>query len=111
MGEAVEAWRKQNAQGHCPAPGATKEEWLQGYPVSQFAKLARQSNLLYVAVMDCSGALCSHQKSDVWDRGWCTSAMKKRQFVNVDVAGRLIPALWTMFDAYLRWRVVLDVQD
>lgn len=102
--EAKDAWRQQSAQGQCPAAGATQEEWLQGYPVSQFAKLARQANLLYTAVMDCSSARCDRKMDDVWDRGWCTSQLKKNRFVSVDVSGRLLPVLWAIFDGYLRWR-------
>ncbi|CAE8581780.1 unnamed protein product [Polarella glacialis] len=104
--EARAMWKQQDAAGMCPISGATNEEWLQGYPVSQFAKLARQANLLYTAVMDCSGSVCDRQQSadGVFDRGWCTGDTKKRQFVEVDIPNKLIPTLWAIFDGYLRHR-------
>ncbi|CAK0867971.1 unnamed protein product [Prorocentrum cordatum] len=104
--EAVDAWRRDSAAGRCPAAGATDRRWLQGFPVSQFAKLARQANLLYTAVMDCSESDCpGRQMGDVWDRGWCTAAdVKKRRFVDVDIEDHLVPTLWAIFDGYLRWR-------
>jgi len=102
--EAVDAWRRQSAAGECPAPGVSRQEWLQGYPTSQFAKLARQANLLYTAVMDCSRTTCNREMGDVWDRGWCTSEAKKARFVDVDVRGRLLPTILAVFDGYLRWR-------
>lgn len=100
--EAKDLWQKQAAAGHCPEQGATKEDWLQGFPVSQFAKLARQANLLYTAVMDCSGAECTRQQGDVFDRGWCSSDTKKRRFVDVDVAGKLLPVIWAVFEGHLQ---------
>ena len=69
----------------------------------RFAKLARQANLLYSAVMDCSGAECHRQQDPgEYDRGWCNSDVKKREFVEVDVTGKLIPTLWVIYDEYLR---------
>eukprot|EP00933_Yihiella_yeosuensis_P078811 TRINITY_DN9071_c5_g1_i1.p1 TRINITY_DN9071_c5_g1~~TRINITY_DN9071_c5_g1_i1.p1 ORF type:complete len:148 (-),score=31.01 TRINITY_DN9071_c5_g1_i1:668-1111(-) len=102
---AMQKWKQQASDGLCPAPGTTAEEWLQGYPTSQFAKLARQANLLYTAVMDCSGTSCPSKQPEggAWDRGWCVSNLKKRRFVEVDIAGKLIPTMWSIFDEYLRW--------
>eukprot|EP00913_Durusdinium_trenchii_P003483 g3225.t1 len=81
----------------CELEGASA--WLQGAPTSQFAKLARQANLFYTAVMDCAGAACNRaQEKGQWDRGWCNSDVKKRPFVEVDVAKKLIPVLWVVYD-------------
>lgn len=106
--QARAMWRQQNREGTCPPSGATlpQDEWLQGYPTSQFAKLARQANLLYTAVMDCSGSECHRAQPNggVFDRGWCSSDTKKRRFLEVDIAGKLIPTIWTVFDEYLRLR-------
>ncbi|CAK9014636.1 Magnesium-chelatase subunit H (Mg-protoporphyrin IX chelatase subunit H), partial [Durusdinium trenchii] len=102
---ARQIWKEQQARGWCPAMGATlpPEAWLQGAPTSQFAKLARQANLFYTAVMDCAGAACNRaQEKGQWDRGWCNSDVKKRPFVEVDVAKKLIPVLWVVYDEYLR---------
>lgn len=102
--EAAGEWRRQSSAGTCPLPGETYEDWLQGYPVSQFAKLARQANLLYVAVTDCAGSHCPGRQpmADVWDRGWCSSDVKKREFITVDTKLRVIPTIWTIFDEHLR---------
>ncbi|CAJ1409706.1 unnamed protein product [Effrenium voratum] len=103
LARARKIWREQQRQQLCPAPGAVLKERLQGYPSSQFAKLARQANLLYTAVMDCSGAECQRQQEPgEFDRGWCTSDAKRKDFVEVDIAGRLIPTLWVIYDEYLR---------
>ncbi|OLP89890.1 40S ribosomal protein S5-2 [Symbiodinium microadriaticum] len=55
---ASHLWFKQQEEGLCPQPGQTldPDEWLLGYPISQFAKLARQANLLYTAIMNCRAA-------------------------------------------------------
>merc|ERR1712039_130649 len=100
--EAMDLWMQQNEAGLCPRAGATKTDWLQGYPVSQFAKLARQANLLYTAVMDCTAVECSRKMGDVWDRGWCSSDVKKKRFADVDVFEKLLPTIWSVFDGYLR---------
>lgn len=102
---AVDTWSRQESLGMCPRAGATDESWLQGFPVSQFAKLARQANLLYTAVMDCSATDCSERPmGHVWDRAWCTSNVKNRLSVKVDVRVQLLPVIWAIFDEYLRWR-------
>lgn len=70
--------------GLCPAAGSTipAEQWLQGYPASQFAKLARQANLLYSAVMDCSGAACEREQDEgEFDRCWCHTDVRTREYV------------------------------
>merc|ERR1719313_1551112 len=103
--EAVENWKTQNAAGRCPPRGQIVHDWLRGYPASQFAKLARQLNLLYTAVMDCSAATCDRQMSGVYDRGWCNSDVKKKDFVDIDIEGRLLPTLWAVYDEYLRNQV------
>ena len=105
LAHARATWKEQQRQGLCPPVGSTlpPDQWLQGYPTSQFAKLARQANLLYSAVMDCSGAECHRQQDPgEYDRGWCNSDVKKREFVEVDVTGKLIPTLWVIYDEYLR---------
>ncbi|CAL1135720.1 unnamed protein product, partial [Cladocopium goreaui] len=102
---ARESWKIQQQQGLCPPVGSIlpPDQWLQGYPTSQFAKLARQANLLYSAVMDCGGAACHREQlPGEFDRGWCNSDVKKREWVQVDVAGKLIPTLWVIYDEYLR---------
>jgi len=114
--EAVGLWRHQSTNGRCPRPGESRTEWLQGFPVSQFAKLARQANLLYTAVMDCgevaatsnasagSNSCEGREMADVWDRGWCSSDIKKKQYVDVDFREHLLPTIWAVFEEYLRQR-------
>lgn len=102
MREAAEIWRRQSAEGICPEAGELRRDWLQGYPISQFAKLARQANLLYTAVMDCSGSECRRDMGDVADLTWCTSDMKKRQFVEVELETQLLPTVWAVYDGHLR---------
>merc|ERR1719329_1212186 len=83
--EASNIWRLQSSRGQCPAPGEISEDWLQGFPISQFAKLARQANLLYTAVMDCTAAQCEgREMGSVWDRSWCSSDVKKRRRIEMD---------------------------
>merc|ERR1712232_230395 len=103
--EAVELRRQMSADGHCPVAGATNEQRLQGFPVSQFAKLARQSNLFYTAIVDCALANCSgREMGEVWDRGWCSRDAKTKQFVDIDVSRQLIPVIWILYDACMRLR-------
>merc|ERR1711879_563721 len=101
--EAVELWHEHRATGKCPQPVEVSYDWLRGYPTSQFAKLARQLNLLYTAVMDCSGAVCNRDMQGAFDRGWCASDTKKMQHVEVDVEGKLLPTIWAVYDEHLRW--------
>merc|ERR1712194_14667 len=97
--EAVDRWRQQSREGKCPPAGAIFDSWLQGAPISQFAKLARQANLMYTAVMDCSAANCTGRPmGDVWDRGWCNGDVKSRQHIQLDLHGQLIPVIWIVYD-------------
>eukprot|EP00927_Polykrikos_kofoidii_P011927 TRINITY_DN15103_c0_g1_i1.p1 TRINITY_DN15103_c0_g1~~TRINITY_DN15103_c0_g1_i1.p1 ORF type:complete len:922 (-),score=159.62 TRINITY_DN15103_c0_g1_i1:178-2943(-) len=108
--EAAALWRRKSAEGQCPLAGAIDDAaGFQAYPTSQFAKLARQANLFYTAVMDCSGMACDHAAEaaaavgGVWDRGWCTGHRnKKRRYVEVDLPGRLLPAVWVMLQKVIR---------